>query len=86
MKRKHTSYRLLISSVPALGGLLFGYDWVVIGGVKLFYAPFLGLEQSADIRYAWRWMFWMETLPAARPAESRLKKTSHSIQLNTTEV
>lgn len=50
MKRKHTSYLLLISSVSALGGLLFGYDWVVIGGAKLFYEPFFGLEQSAALR------------------------------------
>ena len=27
-----------ISFVAAFGGLLFGYDWVVIGGAKPFYA------------------------------------------------
>ena len=26
-----------ICMVSALGGLLFGYDWVVIGGAKIFY-------------------------------------------------
>ncbi len=30
-------YIWTISLVAALGGLLFGYDWVVIGGAKLFY-------------------------------------------------
>jgi sugar porter (SP) family MFS transporter len=33
-----------ISIVAALGGLLFGYDWVVIGGAKPFFEPFFGLE------------------------------------------
>lgn len=30
-------YIWLISSVAALGGLLFGWDWVVIGGAKPFF-------------------------------------------------
>jgi hypothetical protein len=30
-------YVWLISVVAAMGGLLFGWDWVVIGGAKLFF-------------------------------------------------
>ncbi len=37
----------LICSVAALGGLLFGYDWVVIGGAKPFYEVFFGLTTPA---------------------------------------
>jgi len=33
-----------IASVAALGGLLFGYDWVVIGGAKPFYEAHFGLS------------------------------------------
>jgi len=32
-----------ITTVAALGGLLFGYDWVVIGGAKPFYEAYFGL-------------------------------------------
>ena len=36
-----------ISLVAALGGLLFGYDWVVIGGAKPFFEPFFHLSTDA---------------------------------------
>jgi sugar porter (SP) family MFS transporter len=40
------SYIWTISFVAALGGLLFGYDWVVIGGAKPFYEKFFDLTTA----------------------------------------
>jgi sugar porter (SP) family MFS transporter len=41
--RYNRPYIWTISFVAALGGLLFGYDWVVIGGAKPFYEKFFDL-------------------------------------------
>jgi sugar porter (SP) family MFS transporter len=40
-------YVWLISITAALGGLLFGYDWVVIGGAKPFFERFFNLTEAA---------------------------------------
>src|SRR5436305_12408357 len=42
----------LTSSVGALGGLLFGYDWVVIGGAKPFYEKYFQLISESSIGWA----------------------------------
>ena len=39
-------YIWLIAAVAALGGLLFGWDWVVIGGAKAFFEPFFGITKD----------------------------------------
>jgi MFS family permease len=40
------AYIWLISLVAAMGGLLFGYDWVVIGGAKPFFEPYFQLNNG----------------------------------------
>lgn len=42
----------LVSSAAALGGLLFGYDWVVIGGAKPFYERYFHLDSPAIAGWA----------------------------------
>lgn len=50
IKKHNTAYVLGISLVAAMGGLLFGYDWVVIGGAKPFYEQFFGIANSAHLQ------------------------------------
>lgn len=52
MKEFNKTYLLGISLVSAMGGLLFGYDWVVIGGAKPFYERFFDITGSANLQ-AW---------------------------------
>lgn len=44
-------YLWFVALVSALGGFLFGYDWVVIGGAKPFYEAYFGIVQPS--REAW---------------------------------
>jgi MFS transporter, SP family, arabinose:H+ symporter len=43
----NVKYVWVISLVAAMGGLLFGYDWVVVGGAKAFYEPYFNLDTPA---------------------------------------
>jgi SP family sugar porter-like MFS transporter len=43
---------MAICLVAALGGLLFGYDWVVIGGAKPFYEAYFDLTSPFQIAWA----------------------------------
>src|SRR5438876_5618769 len=48
----NTAYIYAISLVAALSGLLFGYDWVVIGGAKPFYEKFFHLTDPSQQGWA----------------------------------
>jgi len=45
-------YVWMIALVAAMGGLLFGYDWVVIGGAKPFYESYFHLNSAAQVGWA----------------------------------
>jgi sugar porter (SP) family MFS transporter len=49
---RKAAYVWLVSLVVALGGLLFGWDWVVIGGAKPFFESFFGLRDPALVGWA----------------------------------
>lgn len=51
-KPQHSLYIWGISLVAALGGLLFGYDWVVIGGARQFYEVYFHLTSAALVGWA----------------------------------
>jgi len=51
MKNKPQGFYILaISLISALGGFLFGYDWVVIGGAKPFYEQFFQIAQLPHLQ------------------------------------
>ena len=51
-KRYNFTFLFRITMVSAMGGLLFGYDFVVIGGAKPFYERFFEITSSANLQ-AW---------------------------------
>ena len=48
----NVAYVWLISVVAAMGGLLFGWDWVVIGGAKVFFQSYFQLTTETQIGWA----------------------------------
>jgi len=49
VRAERSAYAWGIAFVAALGGLLFGYDWVVIGGAREFYETYFHLISPALI-------------------------------------
>ncbi|MDR2424408.1 MAG: sugar porter family MFS transporter [Prevotellaceae bacterium] len=45
-KSYNYSYLWLLTLVASMGGFLFGYDWVVVGGAKPFYEPWFNIVDN----------------------------------------
>ena len=52
IRAERSGYVWGIAIVAALGGLLFGYDWVVIGGARQFYEIYFHLTSAALVGWA----------------------------------
>ncbi len=50
MKNHNQFFLFFICIVSAMGGLLFGYDWVVIGGAKPFYEIYFGIANDQTMQ------------------------------------
>lgn len=50
--RYNLRYVWTVSLVAAMGGLLFGYDWVVIGGAKPFFEKSFSLTTASQVGWA----------------------------------
>jgi SP family xylose:H+ symportor-like MFS transporter len=50
--RYNLGYVWAVSLVAAMGGLLFGYDWVVVGGAKPFFERSFGLTTAVEVGWA----------------------------------
>ncbi len=49
-KNINMPFLIVITIISAMGGLLFGYDWVVIGGAKPFYEAYFNISDAAGIQ------------------------------------
>lgn len=52
LEKYNARYVWLITIAAALGGLLFGYDWVVIGGAKPFFERYFNLTDASQVGWA----------------------------------
>lgn len=52
MKTYNQVFVYFICLVSAMGGLLFGYDWVVIGGAKPFYEIYFNIAGNEGMHTA----------------------------------
>src|ERR1700734_2810315 len=51
-KPQPTVYLWAITLAAAMGGLLFGYDWVVIGGARQFFETYFHLRSASAVGWA----------------------------------
>lgn len=76
--RLNMGYVWMICLVAACGGLLFGYDWVVIGGAKPFYEAYFSITDPAQSGWAMSSALVGCVLGPPSPAGRRIASTARS--------
>ncbi len=72
--KANARYIWTVCLVATMGGLPFGYDWVVVGGANQFYEEFFGLKtrckSAGRLVVPWSAAWWDRSSPGRQAISS----------------